>query len=459
MKTVLVSAMLLVWTATASWAAVTCMPIVNNAPVVDGIVAGGDIGRPDTVKIPASCPSTTADIGWGGASGRGIDRVAGPAGAKTPTLFFAAHQSDGKVDKIYLAVHVEKAPDFTTNDQLTIYFQADASKGDWDAKDFALVFGALGPDAATPGNDGCTSPKDPRYFTRAPDNARWVAQATVPAGIAYKASYDYDQVNDPQFPLWELEISIDVSNAGMNLNIVKGGQIGLGAKLYLFEAGIRATTAYHYPGPITDQKDLTPIPDSGIDLLPNQGGVTPATLDKVAVGGCAFDVVITSIQAFDADGNPGRFTAPDPNSPADFDQTTGNALRQNQFMATITFVNPANPNDTSPVAVANSGKVTFSVGGIVLIEGVVPVIPPGPPPPPTPVHFNGTMDIKPASFNQLGQSIPITIKWPTNVRQWISGSHSFGTPIGVSEAHWEAVLSGFNVDQPGNNGMTQPLAH
>jgi hypothetical protein len=95
MKTVLASAMLLASAATAAWAAATCLPIVNNAPVVDGIVVGGDIGRPDTVKIPASCPVTTADPGWAGVSGRGIDHVVGPAGAKTPTLFFATHRGDG----------------------------------------------------------------------------------------------------------------------------------------------------------------------------------------------------------------------------------------------------------------------------------------------------------------------------------------------------------------------------
>jgi hypothetical protein len=340
------------------------------------------------------------------------------------------------MDTIYLAVHVEKAPDFTTNDKLTIYFAADPTQANWDVtKDFALVFDGIGPGAGTPSNDGCTDPGgQASLYKRDAGNTTWVQQGTAPATIKRKTSYAYDPVNDPQFPLWELEIGIDVSS----LNIVNGAQIGLGAKLYLYEAGIQATTAYHYPGVATDGHDLTPTPDNGLDFNPNLGGVTPGTLDKVTVGNCTFDVVITSIMGSDDQGNPGQFTVLQPNSPTDFDQITGAAKRQNQFTATVTFVNPAKLGDTSTVAVANSGNVALFI-----------------------LPFNATMGFTDHilmtnvtdSFIQLGQPITTSIKWPMNKSQWRT------TLNAADHACFDVKLSGFTVDLPSGNEMLQNLAY
>jgi hypothetical protein len=430
MKTALAGGLLLASITTASWA-VTCLPVINNAVTVDGIVVGGDIGGP--VLVPASCATTTADIGWAGVLGRGIDLVAGTANSKTATLFFSAHQSGGTIDTIYFAVHVEKAPDFTTNDKLTVYFAADPTQANWDVtKDFALVFDGIGPGAGTPSNDGCTNPGGQvSLYKRDAGNTTWVQQGIAPATIKRKTSFAYNPVNDPQFPLWELEIGIDVSG----LNIVNGAQIGLGAKLYLYEAGIQAWTAYHYPGVPTDGHDLTSVADNGLDFNPNLGGVTPSNLDKVTVGNCTFDVVITSIMGSDDQGNPGQFTLLDPNSPTDFDQNTGAAKRQNQFTATVTFVNPAKLGDTSTVAVANSGNVALFL-----------------------LPWNGgftdqiTMTNVTDSFIQLGQPITTSIKWPMNKSQW------HGTLNVANHACFDVKLSGFTVDLPNGNEMLQNLA-
>jgi hypothetical protein len=436
MKTTVMSGVLLASLATAAWAANTCLPIVNNDVTVDGIVAGGDIGG--AVTVPPTCPTNKADTGWAGAVGQDFPLVNGIAGSKKPTMFLAAHQGGGpNLDKIYLAVHVESAPDFTTNDQLTIYFQKDATKPDWDAaNDFALVFGGIGPSAGTPSDAACSNPGGQiRYYKRDNGNATWQPQATVPAAITAKTSYNY-VLGSANFPLWELEIGIDVSNAGLNLSLAKGQQVGLGAKLYLFEGLVEGTTAYHYP------MSLTPNPDSGDDFLPNQGGVTPSTLQKITVGACTFDVVISSIQGSDAKGNPNKFTQLDPNSAADFNQTTGQALKQNQFQANVMIVNPDNIADTSPINIPDTGNVLFHIkpwnGGFV---------------------GDFQMAIQQEEFKQLGQSIPISVKWPRNKSDWQATGGLLNTDPNTTHACFFVDLGGFTVDLPNGNEMMQNLTY
>lgn len=440
MKTTFASCLLLASIATGAWAA-TCLPVVNTPITVDGIVAGADLGVP--VHVPASCPNPPADNwrGWGGVAGRGIDLVAGTPGTEKATLLFAAHQGGGaNMDKIHFAVHVENAPDFTTNDFLTIYFQANAANGSFGANDFALSIQGIGPAAATPlGQDGCGSPGGTvLYYTFDTGSMSWVPQA-LPATISLRTSFAYDQVNDPQFQVWELEIGIDVSS----LNIANNAQVGLGAKLYLFQAGAGGgTTAYHYPGPATDAKDLTPTPDQGFDFNPNAGGVTPATLDKVTVGNCTFDVVISGqITGSDDQGNPGQFTVLDPNNNNDFDQQTGAAKRQNSFSATVLFTNPANAGDTSTVAVANSGNVRFDIQPYNVSN-----VPTG----------TFTMQTVPTSFTKLGTPQALTIKWPVNKTQWLATNGLLNT---AGHTCLIVDLLGFTVDLPTGNHQQINLAY
>ena len=211
------------------------------------------------------------------------------------------------------------------------------------------------------------------------------------------------------------------------LNIVKGGKVGIGGKLYLFEASVEATTAFYFPQMVAPN-------DPFLDVNPNQGGVSARTLEKVTVGGCAFDVVISGINVTSALGNPATFTVLFEDRPTDFEPGTGNTRpdRQSQFTAIVTFVNPADANDTSPVAVANSGNVTFSI--LLDKTNLIPIATIG------------------ASFNQLKQSITTTFKWPMNSAQYRE------VPFFIaSEAHLVVELTGFTVDLPGNNKADQQL--
>jgi hypothetical protein len=458
-KITFVGAMLLMFAASVSWAADICMPLINNNVTVDGIVVGRDIGG--AAAAPPSCPAAASkgDIGWAGVLNQGFPLVYGIAGTKLATLFMDSRQ-DGGSNKINLGVHIESTPDFTTNDRLTIYFHADATKTDWDPpNDFSLVFDGIGPGAATPPGDGCTDPgNQPRYYKRNNGNTTWVPQGSVPAGITFKTSYDYETVHDPETQLWELEIGLDVSS----LDITIGPQVGVGGKLYLYEAGVAATTAYHFPA------TLTPVTDSGNDFLPNQGGVTAGTLQKVTVGNCTFDVVISSIKGTSNTNKVGQFTQL---TPADFNGQV--PLKKNHFTADIKFVDPANLA-VGTVAAPNIGNVLFNVmpwtstraclqsssdaafrksrieewrGSMVSLQT-------------RPSGFTGDFNMATISqsFTTLGQTLTIRqFDWPQTKAQWDATGGKLNSTTG--HACFKVDLSGFTVDLPNGNEMQQNLTY
>ena len=335
MKRLLACALLLACASSAAWAA-TRIPMVNNNIAVDGIVSAGTGGVP-----PPGCPAGGPDAAWGGVLGQEFKLAPGgvPTSQKV-NLFVAGREAAGKVQKLNIGVHVEGAPDFSTNDKLTLFFQADGNRSDWDAaNDFALVFDGVGSAAATPLNqDGCANPAGPAlFYKRNAGNTAWEPQATFPAGITFKAAFDYETAHDAELNIWELEIEIDLSVLNPGLTLVRDSQIGLGGKLYLFEAGVAATTAYYFPQTVAPS-------DQFFNPNPNQGGVTPATLEKATVGACSFDVIITSHQGSDAQGNPGQFTQLNPNSPTDFDQATGAARLGRQIASP-----PRSSSSTPPI--------------------------------------------------------------------------------------------------------------
>jgi hypothetical protein len=434
MKTTLTSAALLAFVSTAAWA-VTCLPIVNNDINVDGIVVAGTGGA-----VPAGCSAGGPDAAWGGVLGQEFKLAPGDPSTKKASLFMSAREAGGKISKIYFGVHVESAPDFTTNDKFTLYFQADGTKGDWDvANDFVLAFDGVGANAATPLNqDGCSSPlNQPLYYKRDAGNTTWVPQASFPAGITFKASFDYETAHDPEHEIWELEIGIDLSALNPALNIVKGAKVGIGGKLYLFETEVASTTPFYFPQTVAPS-------DPFLDFHANQGGVTPATLEKVGVGDCSFDVVIVSIQGSNDLGNAGTFTVLDPNSATDFNQATGAVIasRRSNFTATVKFVNPASLTDTNPVAVANSGKVDFRLRPYNAGSGSFTAD----------IHL--AQPPAPVSFNQLGESKQIPIKWPAKKSDW-------NGQLNVTDhACFMVDLMGFAVDDPNTgNHMQQNLAY
>jgi hypothetical protein len=389
---------------------------------VDGIIVGSDIG---SVGTPPGCPM---DPGWAGVLAQNMPVAAGTAGSKKANLFFAARKGGANIDKVYIGVHVENAPDFTIFDQLTIYFQANGGGGNWDpAKDFALVFDGIGPAAATPSDDGCN--KDPgnqvRYYQRDGGNNTWVPQATVPATINFKTSYDYEQVHDAEKEVWELEIGIDVSALG----IANAAQIGVGAKMNLFETGVNATTTYHYPAA------LAPVVADVGNSNPNFGGVTPATLQIATIGSCTNDVIISSFTSTSNTGVANAFTVL---TAGDFDNA-GNAMKHNHFTATVKFVNPANVTDNSAVAISNSGDVKFDIM-------------------PWNSSFTGdfTMNTLNTSFGALGQIRNVSFDWPLNKAQWDATNGLVGGP---GHACLKIDLLNFSVDLPNGNHVQQNLTY
>src|SRR5450631_2089219 len=204
MKCILAGTLLSSFLSAATWAA-TCLPATNNTINVDGIVAAQTGG-----VVPAGCSSNGPDAGWGGVLGQDFKLPIGQTpDSKKASLFLATRQAGNKVQKLYFGIHVENAPDFTTNDKLTLYFQADGNKGTFDpTNDFALAFDGVGPAAATPlDQDGCASVGGQvRYYKFDSGSNSWVPQGSVPAGINFKTSFDFETVHDPEQEIWELEI-------------------------------------------------------------------------------------------------------------------------------------------------------------------------------------------------------------------------------------------------------------
>jgi hypothetical protein len=430
MKSTLLTSMVLASVASVTWAA-TCVPIITNNVTVDGLVVGGDIsgaGPPKPVKVPPSCNTTTADVGWTGVIAQDFALAAGNPISGYKNILFATHQSgnNGPMDKIYLALHVEGAPDFggPGNDNLTLYFKADATNPNWDpAKDFALQVSGFGP--PQPVSDAQCAPlgNPPTYYRRDGGNTQWVPQANPPVPIVMNLSYAYDAAHFPQSPLWELEASIDVSG----MNILQGGTIGIGARLYVTETGVQGVTAYHYP------QNLSPNPDDTSNPSPNFDGVMPNQLQALTIGGCTRDVLISEIHGFDDQGNEGQFTV-------NFPPGTDFSVKHNNFSAKVFFGDPNNAALTGTVGVPNSGNVKFSL------------LPYGPNGPFSPIPVQTV----PLTFTQFGTTLPATATFPHNAAEWAANQAAL---TAAGHVCMIVDLSDFPVDQPNGNHMQRNLTY
>ena len=185
----------------------------------------------------------------------------------------------------------------------------------------------------------------------------WVAQGIPPGSIVARVAWDYNATPpaDAESGIWELEIGIDLTAAGLNLPISTdgGGGVSLGAKLYVNESlgGAGATIVYRWPAGLTAD-------DNPSHFNPNQGAVTAATLEPLNVGrGCGEDVKIVSISGTDAKGSPGHFTR---YQPTDFD-ASGNlpSAKRNKFEAQVSFVTTAGGPVVS--VLPNTGQASFEI--------------------------------------------------------------------------------------------------
>lgn len=414
--------------------AATCMAVTQGSVTVDGVV----VPRPGIAAAPG-CPAAAPDRGWGGVVGEAL--VVQPRrahGLQQGTLFVTAQEEGGRVKRIYLGLRILNAPDFTNNDRFTLYFHAAAAVANWDpTNDFALAFGGIGPQAATPlGQDGCANVgSQPLFYKRDAGNTTWVPQKAFPAGISFRTSFDYETAHDPQTETWQLEVAVDLSILDPNLAIARDGQIGFGSKLYLFDTGVSSTTPLYFPAHVAPD-------DPFLDFHPNQGGVTPATLEKLAIGGCPGDVVVLDVDITSPRGTDGTFTFVQPD---DFD-SAGNlpSSKQSLLQATLRFVNPANPLDARPLAMPNQGTVKFMSDG----QFSPSALPPGQP-------FSFPLDSTSASFTRLGETVKVAIPWPSKRDEYIN---CCAVQLMFSfERRLRVQITDFNVDQNTHNEAAQPF--
>lgn len=328
----------------ASTVAAECLPTINSAFNINGIVVGTAIAGGGTPP-PGGC---TGDSGWGGVSANAFVPINGMPDTHTARLFVSGRASGPNLDRIYIGVHIENDDGFTSNDIVTLYFHPGGG-GTFDpAKDFALKI-EIGP-STPPSDENCNGNVNNLTYFRF-NGTNWVAQ-TPPAGaIIARTSWDYNgNMPDPEQHIWELELEIHPSDLGPA--IPTASPLAIGAKLYVEEPGV-GTMAFAYPSGLTT--DANPI-----NVDPNFGNVTAGKLASFTIGSCAFDVKIVSISSTDAKGAPSKFTR---YQDADFTDP-GQGLpvaKRNKFNAEVLFFNPAKLEDMSAVAVPNSGQVNFRI--------------------------------------------------------------------------------------------------
>lgn len=332
-----------------------CMPTVSNSIQVNGIVVSTA-----SPGLPVGCPG---DQGWAGVFGQSFHDSSGPDITFNSTIFLAGYNkySDATLDSIYLGVHVENDPEIGNKDILTLYFDANGNNS-WDNDlDFALLY-KVGPMTPPSGPDLETCYKEPQvqFYWYSPDSTSdkkpWKPQQEdAPNAITSKVSWDMDDTTltgDPEKEIWELEVGIDVANMTGFSAPSSGTGFGVGAKLYIYQSPVDGRTPLRWPSNLT-------VDNNPNHVSPNQGNVVAGSLIHPKVGDCA-DVVFwpdktTGVTATDNKGRSNKFTRLEE---GDFD-ATGNALKQNHFVANVKFHNPSNLVDV--VAFPNVGKVKFYI--------------------------------------------------------------------------------------------------
>jgi hypothetical protein len=371
----------------------------NPIPTVDGILSGSGIA----VGPPPTC---SANPRWAGVVPQLIQPVGPTMDTQAVYLFAAGHSGGANLDNLYVGVHVQNTPNLSTSDHVTLYFHF-GSGASFASPDFAIEYdigaSAATPDA-TPTDSQCSL--DPastiRYYTFSGGTPPWTAQ-TPPAGITAKKSYNFVAAQ-PDIGIWELEVGLDLSNAGLNITVPSSGTnlLAIGAGVYADDTNLQKSTVYFYP------KTLTSDTSTAHYLPGSEGVISPSSLQAFDVGSsCSNDVMITSIKATDANGNPGHFTRP----------TTVGGTANNQFSATAKFFNPANAGDNSILGSPNTGQVEFHIeptnaAGNALLT-----------------NFDVLMGSPQVSFTRVNQEITIPtptsfIVWPQSTSDWNSAINS-----------------------------------
>jgi hypothetical protein len=319
-----------------------CIAVVNTAITTNGIVVS-----PPVVHPPATCQG---DAGWAGVVGQPFsppDGVALGDAVKQPRIFLAAFGTPAT--KFYVGVHVPFDPQVDRNDRLTLYFDAN-NDNKLGLGDFALLY-EVGPTTPIVAGQDCNqTPGQVQIYHH--NGTNWGAPSLItPAdGVTSMFSYDDDRpTSDPEKYIWELEIELDAATLGLAPAGFK-----IGAKLYPNEAEGSAGLGQTWMWP----EHLTDVGDPSF-YYPDDGNVTVAKLRQLELTACA-DLTIDDISATSPEGpeNNNKFRRP---LPGDWHGGVLPANLRNQFSASVRFFNPSDPTDVSPVPVANTGNVVFTI--------------------------------------------------------------------------------------------------
>lgn len=397
----------------------TCVPVIGNPVNVNGIIAGAG-------TVPGSC---TVDPGWAGSIGRNFVPYGVPGGPKVAKMFFAGYRAGAaaNLDTVYLGVHFEGDPDLQAQDRIVFYFDANGNNT-WDSPDFALLYeiGSLTPPSTEECNKSAGTGQLFRYI-----DGQWVSQGAIPAGITTKVSWDYDPISDPETGIWELELGINVSVMGLNAP-ANGNGFKVGAKMYVYEAGVSGWSMWHFPA-----ANLT-TSDDPLLFDPQEGGVTPDKLAQVAIGTCGYEIAFepdatTGVTATSNNGEVSKFTRLDVNSSADFNQTTGNAIRKNHFEGRIKFFDPADPINNSPVAAPNTGHLKYWIK-------------------PYNAGFLGEYLMKDqvVSFTHLNETYALSFDWPQTKAQYAPAQSDLNNS---DHTCLKVQIDGFTIDTDTSNNL------
>jgi hypothetical protein len=395
-----------------------CLPTVGGSFNVNGIVVGKNIG-PGT---PTGC---AADAGWGGvAANTFIPVEVNPMMPPMPDthvsrMFFVAQAAGANIDRMYVGIHVENDDGFTPEDILVLYVDANNTGGAFDAADFAVRI-EMGPGTPPNNVEQCNQNASGVTLFRF-SGGSWNPQPSA-AGVNVKTSFDYNpEMPDPETGLWEVEIEIRPADFATPVTMAVATGARIGAKLYVDEPTI-GTRVLEFPLDLNDD-------DNPNATGPNDGAVTAASLATLTVGSCGFDVKILSIKGADHLGQAGKFTR--------FPGTV-NPAQRNTFNAEVQFFNPANPADTSAVAVANTGTVNMRA------------LPWGNAGPISEIPLSTPMPT--ATFTALGQVRNVQVNWPLSEADYAPHRANLAA---VGHVCYKVHLSGFTTNLNEATDVTQ----
>lgn len=411
----------------------TCIDEVKTPVTLDGIIKGAKFQGIGVPPIPC-----LNDPGWSGVAARQLLDDQGNA-ASNRTIFIAGYDAnnDNTLDKIYMGLHVEDDKSLNNLDTLLVYLDVDGN-GAWGDGDKAFLFNLVQANLSTADSEFCDA-NDPnkkgdvRYFLYS--GGVWTEpQSGLPANwIEHQIAWDYcDNINAQPIPcdtekeIYELEISFDVANLGLDVEVINTSDVfRVAAGLYL-----DVTIGEDPDEFMTYRWPTNPLNDEFLDLMtgePSMGQITPNLLALLEFGVCG-DVVVTGIFANSSTSSGSQVNRLDRYTSNDFTNGTLLESEQNQFDATVRFES----NATGPT-LANEGKVKFYIrpwnGSFLVGEDK---------------YFIHEEEVE---FTEYNQERHVLFTWPETIGQYIDGNGQPQQHLANSDhSCYKVLLEGFSIN-------------